>query len=117
MLRRNNARFAWVKFSEKTRHQRVRFWVIAALFDIGFNHLLSFFFTFAQSVLQKVVSSSLLSGLLFEDVVKQIFVALDKPGAILLSVFDLFFAISLNSSEQSLKLVLLFLSKDSLFLC
>jgi len=89
-------------FAEEARHQRVLKRVVRALRHLGADLGFAFLLTATKRELQEHAGAALLSCLLLEDVLEQIFVALDKPLRVGLTVFDLLLAVALDALHQRL---------------
>ena len=90
----------WIKLSEQSWHERVTFWIVGfePSFYLFLNFFIGFFFALSKRVFEEIFSPSLFGGLLFEDVRKQIFISLNQPLGIDLSVLNLFFSIPLDTT-------------------
>lgn len=93
--------------AEKSRHQSVCLWIILPLLHLLADFAFAFLLSAAKGKPQKLVSTSLLSRLLDQDVGEEVFVALYESLRVHLAVFDLFFSVALDALEETLECLLL----------
>ncbi len=96
-------------FALKSRHESVLSWIVRLFFDLFAKLFFCFLLTFAQCILEELLRPSLLHGLLLQNVLQQVFVSLNQSLWVDLSVFDLFFTISLDALQKSLQRLLMLL--------
>lgn len=97
-------------FTSQTRHKSVLARIVRLLLEIPLELVLGLFLPLAQGVLQELLCTPLLHGLLFKDVLEEVFIALDESLRIDLPMLDLLFAIPLDPLEQCLETLLVLLS-------
>lgn len=90
-------------FAEQARHEGVTPWVVGTSFHVAINFRLGLLLAPSQRKFQKVSGSPLLRLLLVQDVLQQVFVPLDKPLAVNLSMLYLLLAIALDTLQQRLE--------------
>ena len=65
--------------TSQPRHEGVLLRTVFLFFQIGCKLVLRFFFPLAQSVFKELLRSPLLHGLLFKNVLQEVFVPLNQP--------------------------------------
>lgn len=95
-------------FSKQSWHKRVSSRIIRLHRHLTLYFLLSFLFSLSQGEFQELSCTTLLSCLLFENIFEQISITLYKSLTVNLSVFNLFFSITLYSFHQTVHRLVLF---------
>ena len=103
VVRDNATRSVWIILLEEPRHERIVLWVIRALAHVMLKLIGSFLFALTKSEPEEGVGPSLFSGLLLQDILKEIFVALDETLTVLLPMLDLLLAVTLDALQEALQ--------------
>jgi len=64
------------------------------------EHLDRLFFALSKREAKESVGSSLLGGLLLQDILEQVFIPLNQPLTVLLTMLDLFLTVALDAFQQ-----------------
>lgn len=92
-----------VGFPEQPGHKGITAWIVLLPVQLAHDLSLRFLFSTSESEFEEHGRAALLSGLLVQDVLEQVFVSLDQSLRIDLAVLHLLFPISLNPLEQRLQ--------------